>query len=99
MLIGANFSGKAINLSKTIAPHALSYPFTYLFGVSHGHAVSLTFNEILNFNYKNIQRSKNIIDVNSRYQNLFKITKTKNISDLNNFFIDIKKRFTIRAKS
>lgn len=91
MLIGANFSGKAINLSKTIAPHALSYPFTYLFGVSHGHAVSLTFNEILNFNYKNIQRSKNIIDVNSRYQNLFKITKTKNISDLNNFFIDIKK--------
>ena len=29
--------------------------------------------------------------MNSRYQNLFKITKTKDINDLNNFFIDIKK--------
>ena len=27
MAIGANFSGKAINISKTALPHALSYPF------------------------------------------------------------------------
>ena len=38
----ANLSGEAINISKTTAPHALSYPFTAIFNVPHGHAVSLT---------------------------------------------------------
>ena len=95
MLLGANFSGKAINISKTIAPHALSYPFTYMYGVSHGHAVSLTFNEIIKFNYFNIDRSKNIIDVKSRYQILFDLTKMNNINDLNNFFIQIKKELRL----
>ena len=91
MLVGANFSGKAISISKTIAPHALSYPFTYIYGVPHGHAVSLTFNEILKFNFINLNRSKNIFDVKSRYQTLFELTKTNNINDLNNFFLQIKK--------
>ena len=53
MLIGAN-GGKAI-ISKTTAPHALSYPFTTNFNISHGHAVGITFNEFLKFNYKNIK--------------------------------------------
>ena len=44
MLIGANLAGKAISISKTTAPHALSYPFTTKYGIPHGHAVSLTFN-------------------------------------------------------
>ena len=45
MCLAANLSGKAINISKTTAPHAVSYPFTSYFGVSHGHAVSLTLNK------------------------------------------------------
>ena len=53
MAIGANLSGKAINISKTIAPHALSYSFTTMYGVPHGHAVSLSFNKILKFNFYN----------------------------------------------
>ena len=50
MAIASNLAGKAINISKTIAPHALSYPCTTLYGIPHGHAVSLTFNNILNTN-------------------------------------------------
>ena len=49
MCLAANFSGKAISISKTTAPHALSYPFTSYFGINHGHAVSLTFNDFLKF--------------------------------------------------
>ena len=41
MSIAANLAGKAISISKTTAPHATSYPFTSLFNISHGHAVSL----------------------------------------------------------
>ncbi len=40
-LIAAHLAGKAINVSKTTAAHALSYPLTSLFGISHGQAVGL----------------------------------------------------------
>lgn len=38
----AHLAGKAINITKTTAPHAVSYALTSYFGVSHGHAVGLT---------------------------------------------------------
>jgi alcohol dehydrogenase class IV/choline kinase len=41
VLYAANLSGKAINLSKTTAAHAMSYKLTDLFGLAHGHAVAL----------------------------------------------------------
>ena len=38
---GSFMAGKAINITKTTAPHALSYGFTTTFGLPHGHAVAL----------------------------------------------------------
>ena len=58
MSIAAHLSGKAINISKTTAPHAVSYPFTALYNISHGHAVSLTLNQFIKFNYENIKYRK-----------------------------------------
>jgi|TARA_Y100000310_G_C20677805_1_gene814104 alcohol dehydrogenase class IV len=46
----ANLSGKAINITKTTAPHALSYAFTSHFGVPHGHATGLTLGQVLVYN-------------------------------------------------
>ncbi len=46
----AHFAGKAINISKTTASHALSYPFTAHFGIPHGHAVALTLSSLLIYN-------------------------------------------------
>lgn len=54
MVLAAYYAGKAINIAKTNAPHALSYPFTYYYNIDHGFAVSLTFLKVLKFNYKNI---------------------------------------------
>ena len=48
---GANLAGKAINITKTTACHALAYPMTSYFGIPHGHAVGLTLGEMLKFNY------------------------------------------------
>ncbi len=42
MSLGANLSGKAINISKTTAAHAISYPISTYFNVPHGHAVGLS---------------------------------------------------------
>jgi alcohol dehydrogenase class IV len=41
MLRAANLAGRAINLSKTTLPHAMSYGLTTSLGISHGHAVAL----------------------------------------------------------
>jgi len=41
MLVAANYSGEAINITATTAPHAMSYKLTSLYGIAHGHAVAL----------------------------------------------------------
>lgn len=40
---GAYWAGRAINITKTTAPHAFSYPFTTYYNYPHGHAVAITF--------------------------------------------------------
>ena len=41
VMLAANRAGKAINLTTTTAPHAMSYKLTSLYGIPHGHAVAL----------------------------------------------------------
>lgn len=41
MLLASNLAGKAINITTTTAPHALSYKLTSTRGIPHGHAVAL----------------------------------------------------------
>ncbi|MBV6478540.1 MAG: Long-chain-alcohol dehydrogenase 1 [Ignavibacteria bacterium] len=48
----ANLAGKAINITKTTAPHALSYTMTSYFGVTHGQAVSITLGEFMKYNFE-----------------------------------------------
>lgn len=47
---GAYWAGRAINITKTTAPHAFSYPFTTHYGIPHGHAIAFTFPYIADFN-------------------------------------------------
>jgi len=50
MAKAAHLAGKAINITKTTAPHAVSYPMTSYFDVAHGHAVALTLPSMLEYN-------------------------------------------------
>lgn len=47
----AHLAGKSINITRTTAPHALSYAFTTFYGIPHGHAVALTFPFFFKYNY------------------------------------------------
>lgn len=47
----AYLSGKAIDLTKTTAPHAISYTLTSNFGVSHGQAVGLLLPSFFEYNH------------------------------------------------
>ena len=91
MLLASNLSGKAIDITKTTAPHALSYPFTARFNISHGHAVSLTFTEFLKFNFKNSHFSKTDFSLNERMKILLKLTGAQNLHELIKFFRKIQK--------
>ena len=50
LLLDANYAGKAINITRTTVPHALSYTLTSRYGYPHGHAVALTFPFFLKYN-------------------------------------------------
>ena len=50
MAKSANLAGKAINISKTTACHAIAYPITSKFNIPHGHACALTLAEMLDYN-------------------------------------------------
>lgn len=71
---GSHLAGKAINITKTTAPHAFSYPFTTYYGFPHGHAVALTFPFFLQFNY-----TENQVDLAGNLQVEKHIQKMKNI--------------------
>jgi len=47
---GAYWAGKAIDIAKTTAPHAFSYPFTSYYNFPHGHAVALSFPFFIHYN-------------------------------------------------
>ena len=50
MCQAAHLAGKAINISKTTASHALSYPLTSKHNIPHGIAVALTLSPMLAYN-------------------------------------------------
>lgn len=60
MMTAANLAGKAINITRTTAPHALSYVLTSYFGIDHGHAVGIFLGDILVLNSK--ANKQNTID-------------------------------------
>lgn len=92
ILKAANYSGRAINISKTTAAHAMSYKITSLYGISHGHAVALTLPHIWEYMINNIDKC---IDIRGQayLKNVFlelnKIFDTKNSLDSIKKFIEI----------
>ncbi len=51
LLKASYLAGKAINITKTTAPHALSYAFTSYYNIPHGHAVALSLPFFLHYNF------------------------------------------------
>ncbi len=50
MIKAAHLAGRAINQTRTTAPHAISYSITSGYGVPHGQAVALTLGPMLEYN-------------------------------------------------
>ena len=59
MLTASNLAGKAINITTTTAPHAMSYKLTSLYGLPHGHAVAICLPKVWRYmkNFDDIARA------------------------------------------
>ncbi|MGB3017680.1 MAG: phosphonoacetaldehyde reductase [Ignavibacteria bacterium] len=85
MSLASNLAGKAINISKTTAPHAVSYSMTRMFGIPHGQAVCITLGEFLKFNYEvnsaDCNDSRGEAHVKCTIEEIFKLTGSSDVND------------------
>lgn len=93
MQLAAYLAGKAINITKTTAPHAISYPFTSYYNIPHGHAVALSLPFFYDFNYgvteKDCTDQRGAQEVRLRMDKIASVIGSKpgDVSDtLNDFF-------------
>lgn len=91
---GAFWAGKAINITQTTAPHALSYPFTTYYGLPHGHAVAVSFPFFFQYNYPGPEKLLNpkldysiFKEKMDRLYTMLNINSTETAFDDINFFI------------
>ena len=56
VLEASNLAGRAINISKTTAGHAMCYKLTSLYGIAHGHAAILINSELLPYMMNNLDK-------------------------------------------
>ncbi len=79
-------SGCAINISRTTAAHAISYPFTSKYHLPHGHAVALSIAKLAFYNFANI-KEENLNDkrgvdyVEEIMEELYELIETHDIEE------------------
>ena len=89
LLEGSNLSGKAINISRTTAPHAMSYYLTIFHDIPHGEAVAINIEPFIEMNFESIREKIKV--------KLFEIFK---VSTKNEFISSIKLlKFKLGLKS
>lgn len=64
MQLGAFYAGSAINITKTTAPHALSYYLTMHHGIPHGEAVGVFIEPFIRFNFDFLDKRRKEIILN-----------------------------------
>ncbi|MHA1671607.1 MAG: phosphonoacetaldehyde reductase [Promethearchaeota archaeon] len=93
MAIAANYAGKAINITKTTACHAISYPITSYFNVPHGHAVALTLPSMIIFNSeieeKDCQDSRGTLFVKNTMNDLISFMKASNFEEAKDIILTL----------
>ena len=75
----AYLAGQAINITKTTAPHAISYTFTSYYDIPHGHAVCLSLPYFIEYNYNltkhDCMDQRGVAAVKNRIESVLKIFK------------------------
>ncbi len=85
MAEASHFAGRAINISKTTAAHALSYRLTSAYGIPHGIAVALTISPLLAYNAQvtaaDCQDPRGAADVQARIEQLIQLLGAQDVAE------------------
>lgn len=83
IMLGSNYAGRAIDITKTTAPHAMSYKLTTIKNTPHGHAVALCLPEIWEYMYKNLDKCSDSRGSKHLEQSFLEISKMLGCDDIN----------------
>lgn len=96
MCRASHLAGKAINITKTTAPHALSYYLTSRYGVPHGMAVASTLASMLAFNARvtddDCTDPRGACTVHERIAQILEILGSRNINDACSLIVKLLKQ-------
>jgi len=102
MIKASNLAGKAINISKTTASHALSYPLTSHFKIPHGHAVALTLGPMLRYNFEvsniDLQDKRGLNYVKETFEKLIQTFGANNIQECTKMIYNIMNQIGLKIK-
>ncbi|MEK6826697.1 MAG: iron-containing alcohol dehydrogenase, partial [Nanoarchaeota archaeon] len=102
MAIAAHLTGKAINISKTTASHAISYPITSYFNVPHGHAVALTLAKMLVYNSQvteeDVLDKRGVAYVKETVNEIAKLMGAETIEEASKKIINLMKEIGLKVK-
>jgi len=91
LCLAAHLAGRAIQTTRTTAPHALSYTLTADFGVPHGHAVALTLGEFILYNSQvsdsDVSDPRGADFVRSRVAELVRLLKGRDPAEARDRFV------------
>ncbi|MGF1765629.1 phosphonoacetaldehyde reductase [Aliivibrio kagoshimensis] len=85
--IAANLAGKAINITKTTAAHALSYTLTAKYNIPHGHAVALCIKNMFEANMGSATRD-GLVDLKILMNELYSFLNVSNGKEASDLFSD-----------
>lgn len=92
ILYASNYSGKAINISKTTSAHAMSYKITTKYNISHGHAVAICIIPVWKLLSEKSERNPHLKDVLLEIASIF---EKNTIKDSINYFEEIVRKFDL----
>lgn len=96
------FSGKAINISKTTAAHAMSYSITSNYNIAHGHAVFLSLINFITYNFnlnsKNLNDPRGIDFVKKQIKKICSIMDVSGPNELREKLIYLANKIDIKIK-
>ena len=97
IMSASNLSGRAINLTATTAPHALSYLLTKKYGISHGHAVAICMPGVIRqlISYTSMDFDG---EIKQNIDLICSALKLNSLEELNKWIIELIERLNLDSK-
>lgn len=98
IMLGANYGGRAINITATTAAHAMSYKITSLYNFPHGHAVAVCLPEIWQYMINNMGQcvdQRGSVYLSDIFDSIAKTMGAENVKEVVSIFRNMVKKMEL----